>query len=73
MKCQLSLFKGKLTVCLTQSSTGVATTHIFPVESHGAPLPEGSPPDLRSAGLYGSETVDSTRTYLWREGEKTRV
>lgn len=39
-------------------------THICPVKSRGGPLPEGSPQDLHSAGLYDSETAGSTRTYL---------
>ena len=39
-------------------------THICPAKSRGAPRPEGSPPDLHSAGLYDSGTDDNTKTYL---------
>lgn len=39
-------------------------THVCPVKSRGAPPPEGSLPDLHSAGLYDSATDDNTKTYL---------
>lgn len=49
------------------------STHICPAKSRGALHPEGSLPNLHSAGLYGSETDGSTKTYLYegqREEEK---
>lgn len=44
--------------------------HVCPVKSRGEPRPEGSLPDLRSAGLYDSGTGGSTKTYLQHRTEE---
>lgn len=80
--CELQVLVSAIKIPCHNSGLRLSTisldTHICPVKSRGALHPEGSLPNLHSAGLYDLETDGNTKTYLEEnmtrkeEGEEKR-